>query len=717
MTPTTSGVVPPVPPSVQVDIKTTASTTATMQPRLSTRSAEAASTMLTRQCLHTAAQKGDLNALCDVLLYALDAINEVNPQTGLTPLQTAIDGGHHNVAEMLIGAGARVHPVDSACPPGKVSLYAASEDGRPELLAASLASSSADLNTPDPLSGLTPLMFAMRGNHLEAAKILIAAGATVTQTSAKGEPPIVLAARKGNAATVALLLDSGAAVDQKDGDSKTALQSAIRLGEIELARLLLQRGADVGCTDDEGRTALFDAVAMRKPGMVGLLLNYQSEIEHSDKYGQTPLCWAASLGYAEQAATLLENGASVEHQSRLMGTPLMGAARVGHQDVLELLLHGSRQNIDEKDSDGNTALHLAAMRGHDAAVNALLKAGASISPKNGRGNTPLEVAARAGHVEATRVLLDSEQNLERATLNGQFALNQAVRKDQLGVVELLLQRGVDADDVVMERAKTPMMSELLRRAPMLMQSTQPDDAPQIDGAALFTTLVDTAARRKHTVSWGRRLELQDICDGVIATVQAAASDLRAVWASLAGSSRKITPAQQKNWCAGILADLDNAISINPPYTGKGLTSATENRFNHLATQQASALAQAGLDAEQPLREGMDDLLWNCMQAVSEDKLDPLDLYKLLTDQLGIYHTVASLVVSAFADVWSRRHSLGELTLEQAFAREVSERRQKLKMVQAINSNSAAVRNQPTVQMLTYRQFDLLTAWCDKALRN
>lgn len=292
-----------------------------------------------------------------------------------------------------------------------------------------------------------------------------------------------------------------------------------------------------------------------------------------------------------------------------------------------------------------------------------------------------------------------------------------MHKDQLAVVELLLQRGVAADNKAMQLAKTPMMSELLRHAPMLMQPTQPDDPLHIDGAALVTTLVDTAARRKDAGSWDRWLKQQDICNGVIATVQAAASDLRGVWASLAGSSRKMTPAQQKNWCGGILADLDNAVSINPPYASKGLTSATENRFNDLATQQASALVQAGLDAEQPLRDGLNDLLRNCMQAVSEDKLDPLDLYKLLTDQLGVYHTVASLVVSAFADVWSRRNSLGELTLEQAFAREVSERRQKLKMVQAINSNSAAAGNQPTVTMLTYRQLDLLAAWCDKALGN
>ena len=134
-------------------------------------------------------------------------------------------------------------------------------------------------------------------------------------------------------------------------------------------------------------------------------------------------------------------------------------------------------------------------------------------------------------------------------------------------------------------------------------------------------------------------------------------------------------------------------------------------------EQGSALAQAGLDAEQPLRAGMDDLLRNCMKAVSDDQLDPLDLYKLLTDQLGIYHTVASLIVSGFADVWARRNSLGELPLEQAFAREVSERRQKLKMVQAINSNSAAVSNQPTVLMLTFRQLDLLSAWSDKVLGN
>lgn len=154
---------------------------------------------------------------------------------------------------------------------------------------------------------------------------------------------------------------------------------------------------------------------------------------------------------------------------------------------------------------------------------------------------------------------------------------------------------------------------------------------------------------------------------------------------------------------------------DPPYTGKGLTSASEALFNKLAEKQARVLAQAGLAAEQALRDGLNDLRHTCMQAVSGEKFDPLALYQLLTDQHGIYHTVASLIVSAFADVWPHRNSLGEHSLAHALAGELSEHRQKQKLVQAISSSSATVDNQQIVLMLTYRQVALLAGWCDKAL--
>ncbi|MET0962864.1 MAG: ankyrin repeat domain-containing protein [Noviherbaspirillum sp.] len=399
------------------------------------------------------------------------------------------------------------------------------------------------------------------------------------------------------------------------------------------------------------------------------------------------------------------------------GTALMMAASAGHQAMLELLLSAPGEDID---SQGNTALHLAALHGHPAAVSALLKAGTGIGRENTRRNTPLELAARAGHVAAASVLLDSEQDPERAARNGQMALKHAAHKNHPAVVELLLQRGVTVDDEAMQLAHGTLISELLQRAGLLLQATRPDEveedaAPKIDGARLVATLVDSAARRKHARTWERRLKTHDICNGLLLALQAAASDLRAVWSALAGVSRKITPAQQKNWCAGILADLDNAVLRDPPYSGKGLTSATEAMFNRLAGAQAHALAQAGLEAEQALREGIDALPVACKKAVSEERFDPLELYRLLTAQRGIYDTVASLIVAAFADVWPRRSMLGNVTLEQAFARELSERRQKLKMIQAINSSGAEVENQQTVQMLTFRQLDLLAAWCARAL--
>jgi ankyrin repeat protein len=288
---------------------TSTSTTTSGQPTLSTRDPGAPAHLPDRRFLHQAAAKGDPRVLLDAVLDAMDRLDEIDPQTGRTPLQAAYAGGHEHATQLLIDAGARVHPVAPTYAPAQVSLYAAAEEGRPELLGAVLASSKADLNTPDPLSGLTPLMFAIRGRHLGAAAMLLRAGAQTGQTDARGVPPIVQAARRSWTAGLALLLEHGAVADQTDDLGRTALLVAAGNKDVDMAALLLAHEADVDHADEFGETALSNAVRAGSTELVGLLLDHHADVGRADQSGRTPLMVATQLHFAEGVALLLAHGA------------------------------------------------------------------------------------------------------------------------------------------------------------------------------------------------------------------------------------------------------------------------------------------------------------------------------------------------------------------------------------------------------------------------
>lgn len=687
-------------------------------PTLSTRESTTRSLLPSCSSLHSAAKSGDDLAILDAYLDDRSAINTVDPETGFTPLQTALNGNRQEAVKTLITLGARVHDVRPGCLPENVPLHAASELGNPELLQKVLNLSSDDLNAHDPVSGLTPLAFALRGNHLDAARVLLGAGANPAQANADGSLPLVQAATRGDAAAVQLLLANGASVDHKGGLAVTALQAATGMGHAEMVKLLLANGADVHQVDEKGQTMLFAAIAMRQPSITAILLDHGINTEHADRCGRTALCYAAWFGSVEQGKILLGWGANQNHPGGPWGTPIMNAAKRGHLEFLKLLLPAERQLLDAKDSEGNTALHLAAHEGHDAAVQELIKNGADMRLTNKRGNTPLATATLTGHIATMALLLDAEKDLVQATKNAQGCLDYAVTKKNAALVEFLLQRGNDVDDETRKSAKDPLIAEMLQHASLLKAGQAEDSdagspAP-LDGSELMDKLLDTAVRNKNANFWPGYMKKHHVSPTLSSALESAAGDAREVWKSLAGGGLKVTPAQQKNWCAGILADVGNTMSRDAPHSKRGLTAATQTMLETIATDKARAMQTAAVAAEQPLRTGMANLLQTCMKAVSEEEFYPMELFQVLSAEHGIYHHVASLIVTAFSDVWARRKSLGDVGLEQAFAKKLSSLKGSRKALQAMNSDTTNAGNQNTVNMLIFRQLDLLQRWIDKS---
>ncbi|MBK9266466.1 MAG: ankyrin repeat domain-containing protein [Polyangiaceae bacterium] len=113
----------------------------------------------------------------------------------------------------------------------------------------------ADVNRWDEEHASTPLLTAVFNNHIDAVRILLAAGADPNVRGDEGESPLRLCAEKGYLAMARLLLHCGANKTIHEGGGPAGMNAlgfaATRLN-VEMVKLLLAHGADphVGDADD-----------------------------------------------------------------------------------------------------------------------------------------------------------------------------------------------------------------------------------------------------------------------------------------------------------------------------------------------------------------------------------------------------------------------------------------------------------------------------------
>ena len=121
-----------------------------------------------------------------------------------------------------------------------------------ELVARLLAEPDVDPNAAASVSDghgdidhYTPLTRAAELGHIEAARLLLDAGADPGRADGDGATPLINAAGEGQLEAARLLLARGADPSLADGDGGTPLMAAAMHGHVEVLRLLLARGADV----------------------------------------------------------------------------------------------------------------------------------------------------------------------------------------------------------------------------------------------------------------------------------------------------------------------------------------------------------------------------------------------------------------------------------------------------------------------------------------
>ncbi|MEM7147394.1 MAG: ankyrin repeat domain-containing protein [Verrucomicrobiota bacterium] len=217
--------------------------------------------------------------------------------------------------------------------------------------------------------GITPLMYAAKGGHLEQVERLIESGAAVDAESRYSWTALMFAAAEGHTSVVQALLDAGALAGHVSGAVEpgpfatrggyyptTALAEAIKGGHLGAADLLMENVDAITPID------LMAAVEVEDMGRLRALVKRGGDPTETTglTYLGSPLCLAAAKGNLEMVRWLVEEQ-GVDIDGRSKGTnPLEQAVRSDHVAVVRFLLErGADANATYDDSTMPTVLLVA----------------------------------------------------------------------------------------------------------------------------------------------------------------------------------------------------------------------------------------------------------------------------------------------------------------------------------------------------------------------
>jgi ankyrin repeat protein len=255
--------------------------------------------------------------------------------------------------------------------------------------------------------GMTPLLFAARQGHLEAAKALLEGGANVNEVSPGDKTsPLLIASVNGKYDLAMYLLDKGADPTLASTAGATPLYTAVnvkwapksdypqpdtrqqRTSYLELMTALLDRGADPNA---RLKLELWYS-------------SYNFDLSQANAAGATPFWRASQASDVPAMKLLLERGANPFIKTAEAVSPLHVAAGAGVHGNDEITATGSwfpgvkflvdvvHADVNEGDGKGLTPLHHAAARGDNEMILFLVSRGADPTKVSKTGQTVSDLA-------------------------------------------------------------------------------------------------------------------------------------------------------------------------------------------------------------------------------------------------------------------------------------------------------------------------------------
>jgi len=352
--------------------------------------------------LMMASRTGDIATMTLLLDRGAD-VNAKEATRGTTALMWAAAQRHPKAVQLLVEYGADVSAASAPAWQDRPVRYGKDSDPRPSRKrnTDNVVSQVGPRNINDRRGGgLTPLVYAVRGNDLESVKILLAAGADVNQVTNYEWSPLLVAIQNRYYQLASFLLDHGAnpnvankgkwsplyiAIDNRNVKGGDYPVRKADMDSLEFIKKLVDKGADVNWrvqestwyrtvftalwVNEAGATPFWRASQSSDVAVMKLLLEHGADPKIATNVGNTPLHVAAGVGWVEgikyewskeangeAVKLLLSLGADPNAQAQTGRTPLHGAGHKGRPEVIQILVDaGAKLDLRDYGMDGNDA--------------------------------------------------------------------------------------------------------------------------------------------------------------------------------------------------------------------------------------------------------------------------------------------------------------------------------------------------------------------------
>ncbi|KAL8956292.1 MAG: hypothetical protein Q9183_006347, partial [Haloplaca sp. 2 TL-2023] len=417
--------------------------------------------------LRIASDKGYVE-VAELLLGARAKVNARDKKSMSTPLHKAAMNGNENMIDLLIRHGAHTEAKDGDL---MTPLHYACEAGR-DGVATQLLTKKAGIETIG-RRGMTPLVCAAAAGQVHVVEALLKKKALLKHQAEGNMTALHWASYNGHYEVVNYLLDKKAPVHAANKDGKTSLHLAVIASHFAVAELLLRKGAPTEVECRSAKRPIHYACLQEDPKLLSLLLGHNVDAEAEDDSCRA-LHHAAKSGLALHVETLLARGVDVDARDAAGDRPLGLACRSGHLAIVRMLLNrGSplRAKFAKGRFREDSPLCLAAKGGHLIVVHELMRRGASVLQQDEHNWSPLRHASYNAHPQVVEALLEAG-----ATISGNPSSGWGF--------DITARRIGFADEVFQEHDRKSRVLQLLtdaeareRKSPEPSPASPPQSAP------------------------------------------------------------------------------------------------------------------------------------------------------------------------------------------------------------------------------------------------